>query len=54
MRWITCPTCSEEYKVVTGIGVSAPVVFCPFCGSETAEGSDDDGEDIQIETDDDE
>jgi len=32
MDWITCPSCEEEFKILTD-GTTLPE-FCPFCGEE--------------------
>jgi uncharacterized paraquat-inducible protein A len=32
MDWITCPSCDEEFKILTD-GTATPA-FCPFCSDE--------------------
>jgi uncharacterized Zn-finger protein len=32
MDWITCPSCDEEFKILTD-GTALPT-FCPFCSEE--------------------
>lgn len=32
MDWITCPSCDEEFKIITD-GTATPE-FCPFCSEE--------------------
>lgn len=33
MDWITCPSCEEEFKVITESLES--IAYCPFCGEDT-------------------
>ena len=32
MDWTTCPSCEEEFKIITD-GTAKPT-FCPFCSEE--------------------
>lgn len=32
MDWITCPSCEEEFKIITD-SIEIPA-FCPLCGEE--------------------
>lgn len=32
MDWITCPSCEEEFKIITD-GTEQPF-YCPFCAEE--------------------
>lgn len=32
MDWTTCPSCEEEFKIVSG-SMDSPL-FCPYCGGE--------------------
>jgi len=32
MKWITCNSCEEEFRVISDTGPS--VDYCPFCGSD--------------------
>lgn len=32
MDWITCPSCDEEFKIITD-NTTTPV-YCPFCSAE--------------------
>jgi ribosomal protein S27E len=32
MDWITCPSCDEEFKIITD-STTTPV-YCPFCSEE--------------------
>lgn len=32
MDWETCPSCEEEFKIITD-SADAPL-FCPFCGED--------------------
>ena len=35
MDWITCPSCEEEFKILTD-GTEQPA-FCPFCAEDLPE-----------------
>jgi hypothetical protein len=35
MKWITCPDCEEEFRVITDS--LDPVQFCPLCGGDLPE-----------------
>lgn len=32
MDWITCPSCEEEFKIISD--ATAKPAFCPFCAEE--------------------
>ena len=32
MDWITCPSCDEEFKIITDSTIKP--VYCPFCSEE--------------------
>lgn len=32
MDWTTCPSCEEEFKIVTD--GTEPPLYCPFCAEE--------------------
>jgi uncharacterized Zn-finger protein len=32
MDWITCPSCEEEFKIITAN--ATPPVYCPYCSAE--------------------
>ena len=40
MKWITCDSCDEEFRVITES--LEPVQYCPLCGSEIYEDQDED------------
>lgn len=42
MKWITCNTCDEEFRVISESLSS--VTYCPFCGTDIEE-EDDEEED---------
>lgn len=42
MDWITCPSCEEEFKVITES--LETIAYCPFC-AEILEVEDDEEED---------
>jgi predicted RNA-binding Zn-ribbon protein involved in translation (DUF1610 family) len=44
MDWKTCPSCEEEFKIVTE-SLMTPI-FCPFCGEDLEDDLDElfDGE----------
>lgn len=31
--WIICPSCDEEFKIITDSVVISPI-YCPFCSEE--------------------
>jgi rRNA maturation endonuclease Nob1 len=35
MKWITCPECEEDFRVITDS--LNPVTYCPLCGSDLPE-----------------
>lgn len=39
MDWITCPSCEEEFKIVTD-SAHTPM-FCPFCAEDLPDDLDD-------------
>jgi len=43
MKWITCPDCEEEFRVITDS--TNPPAYCPLCGSDLPEGEEDEFED---------
>jgi rRNA maturation endonuclease Nob1 len=43
MKWITCPECEEEFKVITDS--MDPVTYCPLCGGDVEQELDDEFED---------
>lgn len=40
MKWYNCQSCGEEFRVITDSG--AYVEYCPFCGADISEESDED------------
>jgi ribosomal protein S27E len=40
MKWITCPDCEEEFRVITES--MEPVTYCPLCGSDLPSEEDED------------
>lgn len=43
--WIICDSCETEFKIMTDS--LEPTCYCPFCGSEIEEESDEDDEDYE-------
>jgi hypothetical protein len=43
MKWITCPECEEEFRVITES--LQPVTYCPLCGSDLPEEEDEEFDD---------
>jgi hypothetical protein len=39
MDWITCPSCEEEFKLITES--IDPPLFCPYCGEDLPDGLED-------------
>ncbi len=39
MDWTTCPSCEEEFKIISD-STEIPL-FCPYCGYELPEDEDD-------------
>jgi len=44
-NWCSCGECGSEFKVITSID-EGDVEWCPFCGAEMYEDTDDDDYDI--------
>jgi uncharacterized Zn-finger protein len=42
--WIICPSCDEEFKIITDSVVSAPI-YCPFCSEELDDDLEDEEDD---------
>ena len=43
MKWITCGSCDEEFRVISES--IDPVQYCPFCGSDIFDEEDDEDDD---------
>lgn len=40
MKWITCNSCDEEFRVISDTGTF--VEYCPFCGGDIINDEDED------------
>ena len=43
MKWITCDSCDEEFRVITES--LEPISYCPLCGSDIYEDDPEEDED---------